>query len=553
MSQDDPRLIENPVRLSESKLWQIQRNYFATMGVNAWNKEVPSYISSNAFIGHQYASLVIEFINDTRRNHPNTQHETFYIAELGAGSGKFSFYFLKAFNELLALYDLMDQKFCYVITDIVEKNLAFCEKNPSLSPYLEKQQLDFAILNIENDQDFFLRKRQQPYSALRTKTPLIVIANYTFDCVKHDLFAMTAGKFQERKMGIRSRYKHFDIENAKHLNELRFDYQDYDISLEHYYQNPYLNEILQDFAVKLQNVDTQVTFPVGAMHFLDVLQDLTANNYFIIVGDKGFSKLEKLMLLENKPHMAYDGCYAFYLNFPCLAEYQKKLGGHYLLTDKDNSFKICLLSQGASFDELKNTRAFYKGRLERLGADEYCYVYDEYVINSYRFGVLSMLSMLRISYSDPDAYAAIHDRILALLPICDRALLDEVILELNKVRQNIYQINQGEDVFNYLGIFYQSIGQDDIAIELYSQSMALYDTLPASHHNIALIYDKQKNTSKALYHYQKAYELDKKNKFAYRRAAQLSGKPNFSALLPFVKLVIVIGAIALTLYYLGHR
>lgn len=553
MSQDDPRLIENPVRLSESKLWQIQRNYFKAMGVEAWDKEVPSYISSNAFIGYEYALLVTEFINDTRRHHPQTQYETFYIAELGVGSGRFSFYFLKAFNELLALYGLTEQKFCYIVTDIVEENLKFCEKNPSLAPYLEKQQLDFATLNIEEDQDFFLRKRQQPYSALRTKTPLIIIANYTFDCVKHDLFEIKEGILQERKMGIRSRYKHFDIENAKHLNELKFDYQNYDIDLENYYQNPYLNEILQDFSAKLKDVNTNLTIPLGAMQFLDTLQKLTASNYFMIAGDKGFSKLEKVHLLENKTHVAYDGCFAFYLNFPSIAEYQKKLGGHCLLTGNDNSFKVCLFSQGASFDELVNTRACFETRLERTGPDEYCFIYDEFAINSYRFAMRSLLSMLRLSQWDPDAYAAVHDRLLSLLPTCDRALRDEVLLDLNKVRDNIYHINQGEDVFNYLGIFYQTMDKDDIAIDLYLQSIALHSKLAASHHNIALIYDKQKNSSKALYHYQKAYELDKKNKFAYRRMSQLSGKPNFTALLPFVKLVIVIGVIALTLYYLGHR
>ena len=34
----DSKLIENPIRFSQSKLWDLQKNYFNTMGIQAWEK-----------------------------------------------------------------------------------------------------------------------------------------------------------------------------------------------------------------------------------------------------------------------------------------------------------------------------------------------------------------------------------------------------------------------------------------------------------------------------------------------------------------------------------
>ncbi len=549
MTEHDPRLIEPPMRLSESKLWEIQRNYFTTMGVDAWKEEVPSYISSNAFIGYHYALLVIEYIKDTRRNHPDTVNDTFYIAELGSGMGKFSFYFLKAFKKLQALHDLTEQKFCYVITDIVEKNIEFCQKNPCFKPFLEKNELDFSIFNVEDGQDLHLRLQNRDYSSLRSKAPLIIIANYTFDCIKQDAFEITGGKLQEEKVGLRSRYKNFDIKKSKHLKDLQFNYQNYDIDPANYYENPYLNEILQDYAKNITE-DAVLMIPLGAIQFLDHLNTLSQGRYFMIVGDKGISQLEKIPYLVKNYRMTYDGCYSFFVNLHCMGEYIKKQGGDCLLTSNDNNFKVCLFSQGASIRELRNTNACFQTYIERLGPDEYCYIYDEFLSNSYRFNIRSLMSFLRLSEWDPTAYAAIHDRLIELVPIGERSILEDVKMDLLKVRDNIYQITIGDDIYNFLGIFFQTQAIDDIALELYTKSLEVFGDRAAPHNNAGMIYDKQHNTAKALYHFQKAHELDKQNKFAQKRSAILSGKPNYSLLMPLFKLAVVLGVMAATLYLL---
>lgn len=551
MSETDLRLIENPVRLSESKFWEIQRNYWKNMGIQAWKEEVPSYISTNAFIGYQYALLVFEYIKDTCRNHIELKDETFYIAELGAGTGKFSFFFLKAFKELLRVNNF-EQKFCYIITDIVQKNLEFCEKNDSFTDYINNHELDFAQFNVEDGKDIELRLKGKTYSELQPKTPLIIIANYTFDCIKQDAFEINNGKLQEERTGLRSRYKNFDIKNARHLSDLRFTYQYYDIDLANYYSNPYLNEIMQEYATRLQDKNATIMIPLGAIQFLDHLKALTHGNYFMIVGDKGISQLERIPILEKKYRMTYDGCYSFFVNFHAMGEYIKKCGGDCLLSENDNSFKVCLFSQGASFNELKNTKASFMMNIENTGPDEFCYIYDEFINNNFRFHLKALISFLRLSRWDTNAYALIHDRLIELLPTADKSMQLEVERDLAKVRANIYHLNIGEDIYNYLGNIYQTQNQNEKAIELYQQSITHFVGRSAPHHNLGLIYDKERNTAKALYHYQKAYELDKRNRFAFKRVANLTGKPNWAVLLPLIKLTMVLGALGLVMYLLGR-
>ena len=80
---------------SESSLWELQQNYFAQRGVNAWRSgQVPHYVSSNPRLANSYAEIVIALWQDQQRLAFGTEPgEPIYIVELGAGSGRFAFHF----------------------------------------------------------------------------------------------------------------------------------------------------------------------------------------------------------------------------------------------------------------------------------------------------------------------------------------------------------------------------------------------------------------------------------------------------------------------------
>lgn len=59
-------------------------------------------------------------------------NEPLYIIELGAGSGKFSFFMLKALDELKDICDFPMNKIVYIMTDFTENNFNFWSDHPSL-------------------------------------------------------------------------------------------------------------------------------------------------------------------------------------------------------------------------------------------------------------------------------------------------------------------------------------------------------------------------------------------------------------------------------------
>jgi hypothetical protein len=63
---------------------------------------------------------------------PLDVNEPLYIIELGAGSGKFSFFMLKALDELKEICDFPMNKIVYIMTDFTENNFNFWSDHPSL-------------------------------------------------------------------------------------------------------------------------------------------------------------------------------------------------------------------------------------------------------------------------------------------------------------------------------------------------------------------------------------------------------------------------------------
>ncbi|MFI4937488.1 MAG: tetratricopeptide repeat protein [Candidatus Berkiellales bacterium] len=550
MTDMAPKRIETPVRLSQSKLWMIQQNYFTTKGIEAWKDEVPFYISSNAFIGHRYALLVLNFIKDWRRQHPNSQQDCFYMLEIGSGMGLFSFYFLKFLKTLLSAHHLADQKFCYIITDLIENNVKFCLENPSFAPFVAAGEIDFACFNVDRDKDFHLLKKDQAFTTITQNQPLIVIANYTFDCIKQDAFFVKEQKCYEMKLGLRSRYKDFDISKSQHLKDLRLDYHvDEAINIVNYYDQPILNDILKEYAQTFQEKEAIFLLPVGAFEFL---HHLNPSQLFMIVGDKGITEPHQMPLVDKHQISTFDGCFSFLVNFHALGSYLKKLGGDYLHSQHSNDFKINLYTKGIHFSELSATKACFETVVDSFGPDEYGAIYEEYLANSYRFSMRALLGFVRLSQWDPQSYAAVHERLIELIPSFGQQFVEDINQDLLKVKENIYHFNLGDDIFNLLGIFYQQNDDFDKALEVYEESMQLFPQKAASYHNAALIYEKQKNTPKAIEYYEKSYQIDKKNIFDQRKAKQLSGKPTVAMIYPILKGVLVILLIALVLYVLGR-
>src|SRR5690554_4488577 len=131
------------MKLSESPIWRMQRQYFEQQGMRAWMEgEVPSYITNNPVLAEAYAELVFGFMRDWARNGGDVT-KPIYVLELGAGSGRFAFYLLKALSFLCQRTTEKLPRFCYIISDLSSSNVEFGIAHERLTPYVEQGMLDF--------------------------------------------------------------------------------------------------------------------------------------------------------------------------------------------------------------------------------------------------------------------------------------------------------------------------------------------------------------------------------------------------------------------------
>src|SRR5437762_11532711 len=130
------------------------QSFFDQRRVTAWSQgTVPHYITGNPFIADAYAKVVFGFFRDCRavdrvEASPGfpalDRSQPVYIIELGSGSGRFGFYFLKNLLDLHNRAGHKDISFKYIMTDFTERNVGFWNSHPALQSFIGQGVLDFA-------------------------------------------------------------------------------------------------------------------------------------------------------------------------------------------------------------------------------------------------------------------------------------------------------------------------------------------------------------------------------------------------------------------------
>ena len=133
----EPTLLETDVHLSQSIIWRLQRDFYAQRGLKAWNEDlVPSYITNNPFIAEIYAGIVAAFLQDCGSAAQLSPENPLRILELGGGTGKFSYLFLRKLTALLQSNNLPLHLVRYCMTDTAESLLAESRQNAYLQEFV---------------------------------------------------------------------------------------------------------------------------------------------------------------------------------------------------------------------------------------------------------------------------------------------------------------------------------------------------------------------------------------------------------------------------------
>ena len=370
------------------------------------------------------------------------------ILELGAGTGKFSYLFLRKLTTLLQARKIPPQIVRYSIADCSEDLLAEWRANRYLAEFVKAGILEFQLHRAAESSS-------SPAAAGPTDShgqdtsPLVVIANYVFDSLPQDAFVIAGGRISEALVTTRMTVAASAGPEGPKLSNLQLSFRNVPVPPGRYPDKPW-NEILEHYRGRLPAAT--VLFPSAALGVLQQLSQSSDGRMLVLAADKGFVREDDLALLQGPPQLEFhasSNCFSQTVNFDAITRYFYGLGGDWLLPQKHfSSLNICAFIARRPGDEFPVTRKSYEQALAGFGPDDLFALMSWLNAHLEEVSVVQALALLRLTRWDTTA-------LLRLFPVIARQLRT-VTGERHDLRQavlntwaNHYPVTPAENVLAF--------------------------------------------------------------------------------------------------------
>ncbi len=471
------RVLEENVPLSHSVIWDLQRDFYAQRGLKAWNEDlVPSYITNNPFIAEIFAGIVTVFVQDCmsspqRGDQSVSPEKPLRILELGAGTGKFSYLFLRKLAPLLKGHNIPLQLVRYCMTDTSERLIAEWRTNAYLQEFVSSGVLDFAVFQAGQEH------RQE------TRGPLVVIANYVFDSLPQDAFAVQSGEIHEFLVTT-SAAVDGQIQSFK---DLRFSYQRSAVATQRYADNVW-NGILEQYRTRLSTAT--VTFPASALQTLHQLGASSDGRMLVLAADKGITHEQDLALAAPEPSLDFHAggrCFSQVVNFDAIGKYFHAQGGKALLPSKHfTSLNLCAFIQCNPGDEFTATQQAYQEALTTFGPDDLFALMSWLNAHLDEISLSQALPLLRLTRWDPVMLVRLFPVIArqARNAVPERSDLRDAVLS---TWENHYPLTHDDNVLAfYCGVVLLELRFFSEAYSMFRKSRQLFGPSATTSYNLGL-------------------------------------------------------------------
>ncbi len=490
-------LLEADVSLSHSAIWRLQWDFYAQRGLKAWTEDmVPSYITNNPFIAEIYAQIVAGFLVDCmehaqRESRPLSTENPLRILELGAGTGKFAYLFLRKITALLQAKNIAPQILRYCMTDCSDTLLIDWRANRYLAEFVDRGILEFELLrgDEENTSRFFRGKNPEP--AKQANGPLVVIANYVFDSLPQDAFIISDGKISEALVTTTTNASAAPSGSEERsvplLSGLQLAFKNAPLPPDRYADRSW-NDILEQYRCRVPAAT--VLFPCAALKMLQQLVNSSDGRMLVLAADKGFTHEEDLAFSQGPPTLEFHAsnhCFSQVVNFDAISKYFAGNGGEAYLPQKHfSSLSICVFVQRRPGDAFPTTGKAYEQALAGFGPDDLFALMSWLNAHLEETSVLQALALLRLTRWDTTA-------LLRLFPVIARQLRN-VSAERHDLRHavlstwaNHYPISPGENVLAFnCGVILLELRFFADALAMFKTSEQIFGRSAATSYNLGL-------------------------------------------------------------------
>ena len=473
---------------SESTLWELQQNYFAQQGVNAWRTgQVPHYVSNNPRLANSYAEMVIALWRDqqrlgfTQENSP----EPIYLIELGAGFGRFAFHFLQRLTQLCHQADIPLDGFCYILTDVAEQNLAFLSQHPRFQPFFANGLSDVALFDINQSTQLHLQHRDYILTTDSCANPVVIIANYLFDSIPQELFFINEGQISQCRVSLHTDTDPAKLDKMELLGHVRCAYEYQPLEELPYGEEPHLQQLLTEYQRTLSN--THLLFPLAGLRCLHRLQALSKAGFVLLTADKGTHHLDHL---KNRPApqlIAHTGCFSLNVNFHALKRFCEQGDGIALFPPySHNHVNIGCLLLLEEAERYKQTKGAYARHVAEFGPDAFYSITKHARKDMAAMSVRDILAYLQLSFYDAHLLTCYLPRLLKLVPEFtdpERKTMQAII---DHTWQNYFPIGEPQDLAQGLATLLFAMEDFEGALGYLDHSVNLYGRQADTLFNMAL-------------------------------------------------------------------
>jgi hypothetical protein len=482
-------------RLSESPLWDHQRRFYSATAADIWGTAtVPHGITGNPRIANTYARLALAFLRAVEAA-PDAAGDVArvpHVVELGGGSGRFAYLFARQLRELAP-----GLRFTYVVTDFSPERVASWAAHPSFAPLVEAGLVDFAVLDVDRPRPLELVVSGRTIEPGSLRGPVVGIANYVFDTLRHDAYAVRGGELRECHVAVP--LDAGDLPVGEAVTGLEWDTVPC---------GPVPDDVAPVLDVYREQLDdTAVLVPVGGLRCLDLLAGLTTGASCALVADKGHSRIVELCSQEE-PSVVYHGSgFSLMVNFDFLARHVRGAGGLAVLPqDPARSLVVGAFVRGDVADPA-GFEACVQDQLLDTGPDNW-FTIRPLLGASRAPSADTLLASLRLSRFDPTMLVELLPALLEVLPAVPESAKGEVERVLLRTWDNWFPIGEPVDLALCVGLAFSAMSRFPQAVDFLERSVKEHPESAPAAFSMAVARRGVHDLQAALTWVTKALELD---------------------------------------------
>lgn len=491
-------------RLSESMIWQMMRDYYATQGMNAWHSNVPNFITSSTYIAEAYAEMVLAFL-EGYYDHLDV-NEPLYIVELATGSGRFSHLFLRELERKLACFSRFQAlKIRYVMTDFADSNVSFWMNHDKLRPFVESGRLDFGVYNSVVSNRIDLINSQECLAPDTLKNPLIAIANYFFDSIPMDVFRVESKVLKEGLVSLERNMEGVEPDSPPHISQIKTEFHYQDLYSANYYPEAKLNAILNHYRHTIK--DGTILFPMTAFDAIRNLQAMSNNRLVLLSSDKSYTSVQEMIRYDKHEFAVHDGAFSYMVNYDAIGRYFTNDGGRFFYTEGKslNIQTVCCIEMEQPDCDFERLHYLFKEKFNRTNTmNSLCNTLPDMEPQDAVNKMYYLLGQIRLHQEEPQVLSILGQQAADIVQNCLGSQQEDLLALMQNTLNNYYYYPGESNLPFWLSQLYYSMMKYSEALACLDLTIRYFGEHEALFYLKGLNYEKLERWQEAKVYYEKA-------------------------------------------------